>query len=111
MTQTPKVTTRTDWRMKWIWTSPHQTQLVNKASQMVRDEWTETHFIGCQKNKMTKCVFAAAPLNRQMTVVVVWGHYSGFGQLLVRFMNVFTTMESSFLDQGKGMLMNIQQSL
>ncbi len=26
-------------RMKWIWMLPHQRRLVNKAPQMVRDEW------------------------------------------------------------------------
>lgn len=51
--------TRTHFRMKWIWMLPHKRQLVKKAPQMVRDEWTKAHFIGRQKNKMAKCVFAA----------------------------------------------------
>ncbi len=51
--------TRTHCRMKWIWMIPHQRRLVNKAPQMVRDEWTEAHFTECQKTKLAECVFAA----------------------------------------------------
>lgn len=34
---------------------------VNKAPQMVRDEWTKAHFTECQKTKLVECVFAAVP--------------------------------------------------
>lgn len=90
--------TRTNIRMKWIWMLPHQRQLVKKALQMVRDEWTKAHFIGSQKNKMAECVLAAvqscveSPVwlcymhNMTNASCCVWEHHSGFGQLLVQFM-------------------------
>lgn len=80
---------------------PHQRQLVKKAPQMVRDEWTKAHFIGSQKNKMAECVFAAVqscvenPVrlccmhNMTNASCFVWEHHSGFGQLLVQFMIFF----------------------
>lgn len=83
--------TRTNFRIKWIWMLPHQRQLVKKAPQMVRDEWTKAHFIGSQKNKMAKCVFESlvglcCMDNMTNASCRVWDHHSGFGQLLVQFM-------------------------
>ncbi len=104
-------------RMKWIWMLPHQRRLVNKAPQMVRDEWLK-HIL--QNVKRLRWSSVCLQLCRAALKVwsgsvnmtnagccCMWEHQPALGTVY----DFFSTMETSFLDHENGILMNVQQSL